>query len=98
MLAFAPNVIKPLSHITDARVVEPLIAALKDPDDLVRADCSRSLGCYRRPSQGRSHWIGALKDSNADDALPGCVIPGLHKTNEPRVVSSLIGALKDQER
>jgi HEAT repeat protein len=75
--------------------VEPLIAALKDPDSSVRQGAAGALGEIKDP-RAIEPLIAVLKDSEFGVRL--YTVRALGNFNDHRIVGPLIGALKDTDQ
>ena len=84
-----------LGEIQDARVVEPLIAALKDSDKDVRGQAAIWLGGIK-DARAVEPLITALKDSDKD--VRGHVVVALGEIEDARAVEPLIATLNDSDR
>ncbi len=78
----------------DSAIVEPLIAALRDPDPKVREAAAGVLG-YIKDSRAVEPLIAALGDK--DYFVRGTAADALARFNDPRVVEPFIAALKDPD-
>ncbi len=81
-------------HLHDPRVVEPLIAALKDTDRDVRLSAAVALGKIKDP-RAVEPLIVALEDSDVN--VRCSAIDALGELRDTRAVEPLIPALKDIE-
>ncbi len=87
---------KALGNIRDPRVVEPLIAALKDEEKKVRETAAFYLGKIGDPRVVEP-LIDALKKDEEKDVREEAAWM-LGKIGDPRAVEPLIAALKDEEK
>ena len=83
-----------LSRSRDSRVVEPLVAALKDTESVVRSAAASALGTIGDP-RVIEPLIATLKDS--DPKVRSSAASALGDIKDPRVVEPLIAALKDMD-
>jgi HEAT repeat protein len=75
--------------VRDAKVVDALIAALKDPDRAVREDATIALGMI-----GDSGAIDALIEAMKDGAVKRHAIASLGMIGDPRALPAVLDALK----
>lgn len=75
--------------VRDAKVVDALIAALKDPDRAVREDATIALGMI-----GDSRAIEALIEAMKDGAVKRHAIASLGMIGDPRALPAVLDALK----
>jgi len=79
-----------LGEIADERAIEPLLAALKDHDQLVRWEATRSLGCiWQFPT------LTKLGDTEAKTRCEAA--KALGKMTGDRMIEPLIAALRDPD-
>jgi HEAT repeat protein len=83
-----------LGKINDPRVVEPLIASLKDTDMLVRESAAEALGKINDP-RAIEPLIAALTDSYY--GVRHNAVVALSNINDPHAIDPLITALKDTD-
>jgi HEAT repeat protein len=83
-----------LGEIKDPRAVEPLIAALKDAEWIVREAAAYALGEIKDP-RAVEPLIAALKDEN--EYVRKAAAYALGEIKDPRAVEPLIAALKDKD-
>jgi HEAT repeat protein len=82
-----------LSDIDDPRVLDPLIAALSDPDSTTRQYASESLSMKHEGAA--ASLIAAL--TNKDAGIRSAAAEILAHANDPRVVEGLMQTLKDPQ-
>jgi hypothetical protein len=75
--------------VRDPKVVDALIAALKDPDRAVREDATIALGMIGDPSA-----IDALIEAMKDGAVKRHAIASLGMIGDPRALPAVLDALK----
>jgi HEAT repeat protein len=83
-----------LGELRDARAVEPLSHALKDPDQGVRWKAAEALGKIGAPAVGP--LIAALNDRDSDVRWKAAIALG--ETKDPQAVDPLIHTLGDEDR
>ena len=86
------DVAEELGWIRDPRAVEPLIAALKNPDLAVRKYAAMALGMIR-DRRAVDPLIAALKDT--DDGVRWNAVDALGKIGDPRATEPLTVVLND---
>jgi HEAT repeat protein len=85
-----------LGFVSDARAVDPLIAALNDKDYGVRVSAVDSLGYYISDPRSIGSLIAALKDPDSP-VVRDAAAKVLGWTKAPRAVEPLIAALQDKD-
>jgi HEAT repeat protein len=84
--------------ITDPRAIDALVAALEDPDELVRLNAALALGEFQgRPELGAimEHLARALHDESP--LVRSMVASALARAKDPQAVPALIAALDDAD-
>lgn len=77
------------SWVRDAKVVDALIAALKDPDRAVREDATIALGMI-----GDARAVDALMEAMKDGVVKRHAIASLGMIGDPRALPAVLDALK----
>jgi HEAT repeat protein len=84
--------------ITDPRAIDALVAALEDPDELVRLNATLALGEFQgRPELGAimEHLASALHDESP--LVRSMAASALARAKDPQAVPALIAALDDPD-